>query len=1190
MIVNVSLIIRKSIDNKLVDSMFRGGLSKDLTDSLKIVIKHVPYIRSHAQFQLRTHVANILNRFSAIIDESQARSSRQRGGSAPPPVAPKESKFVQFGWTHKIESSTTLTSGLTTVNSDRKIEEDIIFALQILASQDFFPKIKERQTSSTMLDASSAAVTHQISNCGSSGEEDQSMYLLVIVRDSVLQYLLDYNPTVRGTAAQTCAVVLDTIMLGLDPFSDSYSYVFQILDRLLIMGVGDDSLQIRVQIFNSLTPSLDHVVSLTENVHCVIEALNDESLEVRMAAMTVISRLAHYDTLHVMPVVCLNLKRLIYLLLNTTDKVIKRDSVQLLQALVKGSEYLIIPYVKQVMNSLMSLLNDSSADVVIAALSTVGELAISSPESVRERLEELIPKLINALNDQSSVSKQEIAVIAMGKMVSSFIMVTDDPYKQYPGLFSALVRAIQGSTTELRIQAIKTAGLIGVVDVTVFQEHLVSHAGVIDAFSSQLDYVEDLEHEGDDISQKEKASGEKKLSKIERMYLSVVIRELMNVLKDSNLSQHHHSATSTALRIIKILGPQALFQLDELMDGITYRLYQEDSVHNLNQTLLDQIVVIISIMGKAMRPYSEKIVKLIIHFHDLHLAHCLDILEALATAFTTTAEFNFILRSVLPLFLKVIEDEVLIETANRSNKSEDELEVEKTVGVQRSASASSKVPPRLTWYMSKVYPVTKTSKILQKLLCIAQYLGEYRKEIIPYMLKIMDAPQVTLDIKKESLVAVMRLANVSDFHEFAGRIVHSLIRWIASSEQVLQTSALTALSRLVCRLGTSYLPFVIPVRRQLKHIQSRDGVKMPKLEEYESLVNRLLKQRPLPAEPNDISDLFDGQDDRIKVKEGLKPYNDLQIGLQSLETAWALADRNNALDLVEWMDRLSIELIRQSPSQIIRYCATLAKAHRPLAAELFNSSFNCVWDEVYASDLNEIMDDISLINGIEMALNSPEIPKNIVIALLNLAEFMDMQDKRLPIDVRLLARQAQAVNMFAKCLRFREVEFSSKNVQPSIECIDALISVNNQLGLSDRALGVLEYLKISHPHIAIQPLWLEKLYRWKDAQQSYRKVSLSIRELTDNPLKYTNWVTSELGTMRCLHALGEYEELESSARSFKEVLKSNTEGIEEYYSWKSATELRRLGANAGAVCMLYLTTKCNHFISQINCMFDSFVC
>ena len=53
-----------------------------------------------------------------------------------------------------------------------------------------------------------------------------------------------------------------------------------------------------------------------------------------------------------------------------------------------------------------------------------------------------------------------------------------------------------------------------------------------------------------------------------------------------------------------------------------------------------------------MRPHSEKLVSLIQHFYETHLQQCLDITEALAIAFATVADFNFILRSVLPLFLK----------------------------------------------------------------------------------------------------------------------------------------------------------------------------------------------------------------------------------------------------------------------------------------------------------------------------------------------------------------------------------------------------------------------------------------------------------------------------------------------------------------------------------------------------------
>jgi hypothetical protein len=51
-----------------------------------------------------------------------------------------------------------------------------------------------------------------------------------------------------------------------------------------------------------------------------------------------------------------------------------------------------------------------------------------------------IPFSAQALNDSTSVSKQEVAVVAMGKLVSSLTMVTEEPYSKYPGLFEGLVK------------------------------------------------------------------------------------------------------------------------------------------------------------------------------------------------------------------------------------------------------------------------------------------------------------------------------------------------------------------------------------------------------------------------------------------------------------------------------------------------------------------------------------------------------------------------------------------------------------------------------------------------------------------------------------------------------------------------------------------------------------------------------
>ena len=112
----------------------------------------------------------------------------------------------------------------------------------------------------------------------------------------------------------------------------------------------------------------------------------------------------------------------------------------------------------------MKLLNDQSSAVVGATLSTIGELALASPASVSEHLDVVFPRLIDLLNDSGSISKQEVAVVAMGKLVSSLTMVTEEPYTKFPGLFAALAKAIQNSddaSISVRLQALRTMGLLG---------------------------------------------------------------------------------------------------------------------------------------------------------------------------------------------------------------------------------------------------------------------------------------------------------------------------------------------------------------------------------------------------------------------------------------------------------------------------------------------------------------------------------------------------------------------------------------------------------------------------------------------------------------------------------------------------------------------------------------------------------
>jgi hypothetical protein len=1188
MIVSSLSTVRRFVDDRLVDLAFKGGLTVSLVDCLKILSKYVPAVRDNVQSQLRLHISKILKKYTVLIDEvrggtkstQQLRLAKIAGRSnsvsnAPPTPAPppphRGSTIMRWGLTSAqkphTDSPVNLPPGTITA------EDELIFALTLLTNTEFCPK----QLHSPGRDRSG-------SNASAGTEAiDQSSQLLGIVRHSAVQYLDDYNPKIRTAAARACAAVLDSSVLAVEPGTVEYQYVLQTLDRLMMMGVGDDSQEIRARVFNSLAHSLDCVISYAENIHCLIEAINDEALEVRIAAMKVIARVAHHDTLHIMPVMRLTIKRLILTLMNSKDATVKRESVQLLQALINGSHTLIVPYVRQVIEPLMALLNTSSVDIV-AALSTIGDLAVASPESVREHLPVLSPQLIEALNDTTSVSKQETAVIAMGKLVSSLtIEVAAQPYKRYAGLFEGLVRAIQSkddSSWVLRLQAIKTVGLLGIVDLHAYEEYLTNIKSDQGEITGQTESGTELREEDPDSDNENDAGDgiENKLTRTEKAYFSVVTRELMKILRDSSLAHYHVTAATVAIRVLRILGYKAAQAPDELkvvFSGVMHRIYLPDTPSNTRESLLDHIISIIATVSHIIPENLEALVQLVRDFADTHLQMCLNLVEALSCA-SSKPHFYLVLKGALPTLLAQLHSEVDV----------DAFALLDDASVKRMSSKSGSIAQMVLLNQSRMKsssnPFYRTQRILRMFNNIVEHLGEYRVDLIAVIIKILDCSHATPEVRKDALCTVMFLANNVDLLEFASRIVHPLLRVVEKMDFTMQCTIITALSCMVCRLGRGYVPYIIPVRRKLRFIALRDnpvGTGKNRLEEYESLISRLLKQRPLPPEPSDMSDLAVMRDDSVRnrtITGRSNPEGVFEFDLPSLETAWTLVDRRNtSADLTEWMKRLNLELIRQSTSPIIRACTSLATAYRPLAQGLFYIAFHCIWRELFAAEYHGSFEENPLVAGMETALRDPQSSKKyIVIPLLKLAEYMEMQDEPLSLDTVLLADQAKSANMFAKCLYTREIEFASKNLAPSNECIDSLIAVNNELGLSDNAVGMLQHLRSHYPDIAIQSAWLEKLCHWEDAKKSYdderlRLYSRSFDSQDDSQKRVSAvpcskpWVTSMLGKMRCLHALGEYEQLEECASALKNQIKGTVDvSADGFNPWEYLDEVQRLGANA----------------------------
>lgn len=218
---------------------------------------------------------------------------------------------------------------------------------------------------------------------------------------------------------------------------------------------------------------------------------------------------------------------------------------------------------------------------------------------------------------------------------------------------TCMIQAIQNSddaTIELRLQAIRTTGLLGAVDENVYHAHLRKSGGVIDAFSSQSDHLEDEAEE--ETASSSINEGEKSMTKIEKYYFTVVIRELMNILRDSNLSSHHQAASAIAIRVFRILGSQAQSSLNTLLEGIVFRLYLTEPGNNLRDALLDHLITLIHVMGRIIRKYQPTLVALVCKFLDSHLQPCLDIIESMCIVLHVQ-DFNNVLRDVTPSLLQV---------------------------------------------------------------------------------------------------------------------------------------------------------------------------------------------------------------------------------------------------------------------------------------------------------------------------------------------------------------------------------------------------------------------------------------------------------------------------------------------------------------------------------------------------------
>eukprot|EP00884_Botryococcus_braunii_P019426 jgi/Botrbrau1/6167/Bobra.0344s0008.1 len=491
--------------------------------------------------------------------------------------------------------------------------------------------------------------------------------MLTIVDHCVLPYMDFEQPGVRKAAALASVQLLQRRLLfwsqqpGGVPAVAKVRVVEAIVQRLLQAACSDVDVGVRKAILDALqkSPALDPFLSQADCVRALFVTLTDEATIIRGLAITLVGRLALLNPAYVMPALRKHLMRLLNDLDNATDYNQREESAALLGLLIKACPRLVLPYVTPIFNALKSKMKlqappdaknpapplpppiqaassmsrkpsmmysatgygapprhgggkvaGGESAVWVTVLATTGELAKVAGPALRQHMPELLPPIIDAIQDTGVQTKSITAVTTLGQVVESTGLV-GIPYMQYPQLLGVLLRILSEGSPRARMEVVKVLGIIGALDP---HTHKMNQAKLSGEGKLEEEGVRPQRRDGnlpaphmpgtigDGYADLLPASG--LLSSSEEYYPSVAIAALMNALRNPAASAHQHEIFNAIFSILKTLGVAAVPYLKQVMPEVFKHLeHGADPVRRI--MLLDRLTELTRQLRQHMRKWAN---------------------------------------------------------------------------------------------------------------------------------------------------------------------------------------------------------------------------------------------------------------------------------------------------------------------------------------------------------------------------------------------------------------------------------------------------------------------------------------------------------------------------------------------------------------------------------------------------------
>ncbi|CAK9293619.1 unnamed protein product [Gordionus sp. m RMFG-2023] len=969
----------------------------------------------------------------------------------------------------------------------------------------------------------------------------------------LIKYIADHNlnmesKEIRIESIKTCFKLLykSTQAENFNPLAFDKSrndILSDILDKLIPIGVNDKKASVRLAVFESIDDCYDVYLVQPKHLTVFFMAFHDENFEIRENVLCILGRLSTVDPSTVLPILR---KFLIQLLSNINDSGIGRNkehSARLLALMIANVPRLVYLYVPTILKVINPVLKDPGpyAGVTINSLAAIGELALVCGAQTKQWNYELFAIVMDMLKENNLPSIREVALWTLGQLVESggYVM---QPYTDFPFLLEIFLNYLRYEQVyRIRFETIRVMGIIGAIDPFIYKNNIEARqftkakTGMTRDIKIYPEDISDIDNLPEDLSVNEIWVSVS--ASLEDFYPCAAISCLMKIIKDPSLNQHHTISVQAITFIFKSLGPKSHLYINKVVPTYLALIKSSDSTREF---MFQQLAIIVTLVKYHMRNYLKEICEGIKNYWEQSVslqAILISLLHQLAL--NIGADLRPYISDLLPNFLKVLNYD---NSAGRTN-TQKLLSTFQILGNFFENYIHIILPPIIQITTSSEIPLnvrkTAVETINSFLKCID--MTEFCCTIIHPILSLIDNTNsvsltnpstgsnyngTTLSLSSTNPIPSLPSFSLQNLPQSFQQTIGTATPASGGTQQTVGSTVMTfenynrpgfnselrmeALKVLTCLLAQNGKQFITLFSPCVAQVMVKNSISYPP---YETLIIKI---------SNDLVNTFDERKDTLsrydklptniddtstKTRMDVVPIKKLNINAGNLQRAWIVKGRISKDDWVEWLKKLSIDILKESPSPSLRSCWALAQNYAPLAKDLFNASFVSCW-----MDLSEHYQD-DLIDNLQEALLNSDVSE-VVLTVLNLAEFMDHCEKGpLPLDTILLGQQALRYRAYAKALRYKEEEFY-KGATPEI--LESLICINNKLKATEASAGILCYaLKYFPEELKSHEGWYEKLNEWDAALQIY-SAKMKTEPSNENV---------KMGAAMCLEALGEWSQV-----------------------------------------------------------------